>query len=84
MSQRRPVRYVVRNHQDQPIELHLPAGVLVLGPRKEGEIQSGDLAAPQLEALQRRRVITIHEVIEPGPKPDPEAGRRDKSKKAEA
>jgi hypothetical protein len=37
---------MVLNHQDQPIELHLPAGVLVLGPRQEAEIQAADLTAP--------------------------------------
>jgi len=75
---------MVINHQDQPIELHLPAGVLVLGPRQEAEIQAADLTTPQLDVLRRRRLITIREVVDTGSKPAPETGRQDKSKKAEA
>jgi hypothetical protein len=58
------VRYVVTNHQNQPVELHLATAVVVLEPRGEAEVQESDLATPQLQVLQRQRLITIHQVVE--------------------
>lgn len=77
MSQDDPVRHIVRNNQNQPVELHLPSGVLVLLPRETAELSEDDLAAPQLRALQRGRRITLQRSTEPppvtGPPSTPEA-----------
>ena len=67
MSQDDPVRHIVRNNQNQPVELHLPSGVLVLLPRETAELSEDDLAAPQLRALQRGRRITLQRSTEPAP-----------------
>ena len=64
MSEEKRVRYFVRNHQNQPLELHLATGLIVLGPRGEGEVHELDLATPQLKVLQRKRLVTTREVIE--------------------
>lgn len=71
MSEEKCVHHFVRNHQNQPLELHLSTGVLVLGPRAEAELQEIDLAAPQLKVLRRNRLVTTREVIETLPQPAP-------------
>jgi hypothetical protein len=73
MSDATRVRYFVRNHQSQPVELHLVTGVLWLGPRGEGEIQRGDLEAPQLTVLRRNRLVSVREVAETLSQTAPEA-----------
>lgn len=52
------VRHTVRNDQEQPIELHLPGGVLVLLPGETAELSEADLAVPQLQVLCQSRRIT--------------------------
>ena len=74
MSEETRVRYFVRNHQNQPVELHLVTGVVSLGPRGEGEVQGDDLEAPQLKVLRRHRLVTVREVIEALSKAAPESG----------
>src|ERR1041385_8669974 len=51
-------RCLLTNHENQPLELHLPDGVLVIGPRAEHEIGEADLATPQVRALARARIVT--------------------------
>ena len=78
MSEETHVRYIVTNHQDQPVELHLATGVIVLGPRGEAEVQEVDLGTPQLQVLQLNRLITTRQVVETLPSRAPETRRRGK------
>ena len=64
MSEETRVRYVVTNHQNQPVELHLATAVVLLEPRGEAEVQESDLATPQLQVLRSNRLITIRQVVE--------------------
>jgi hypothetical protein len=64
MSEGKRVRYFVTNHQNQPLELYLPGGQIVLGPRAEAEVRQSDLAAAQLGVLRRKRLLTTREVEE--------------------
>jgi len=66
------VRYVVTNHQNQPVELHLATAVVVLEPRGEAEVQEVNLATPQLQVLLSNRLITMRQVAEsPEPRQRP-------------
>jgi hypothetical protein len=76
VSEEKHVRHFVTNHRNQPVELHLPSGVIVLGPREEVEIQEVDLATPQLEVLRQNRLITTRAVVETPPVTAPERKRR--------
>lgn len=76
MSEETRVRYVVTNHQDQPVELHLATGVIVLEPRGEAEVQEADLDTPQLQVLRLNRLITTRQVVETVPRRAPETRRR--------
>jgi hypothetical protein len=58
-------RPVVTNERNQPVELHLPSGLIVLPPRGRAELAPADLGAGQLRALIASRAITIQE--ETGP-----------------
>jgi hypothetical protein len=78
VSEETHVRYIVTNHQDQPVELHLVTGVIVLGPREEAEVQEVDLGTPQLQVLQLNRLITTRQVVETLPSHAPETRRRGK------
>jgi hypothetical protein len=71
VSEETRVRYVVTNHQNQPVELHLETAVVLLEPRGEVEVQETDLATPQLQVLRSNRLITIRQVVE-----SPEPGQR--------
>jgi hypothetical protein len=62
MSDRESIRHFAMNHQNQPLELHLRTGLVVLGPRQEAEIDEADLETPQLEVLQKSRLLTMREV----------------------
>jgi hypothetical protein len=62
VSDAEKVRHIVTNHQNQPVELHLPSGLLVLPPRGRSELSETDLAAPQLRVLRASGLITTHEV----------------------
>lgn len=69
MSDPQSARHLVINHQNQPVELHLPSGLVVLPPRGQAVVSEADLAAPQLRVLCSGRQITTHEVApaaEPG------------------
>lgn len=59
MSEEKRSRYFVTNHQNQPVELHLATGVMVLGFMEEAEVQEDDLAIPQLRVLQANRLIAV-------------------------
>jgi hypothetical protein len=54
-------RYIVRNEQDQPLELHLPSGVVLLAPGQSIELPEADLATPQLQVLRRTRLVSTHQ-----------------------
>lgn len=58
MEQDDNVRHMVRNQQRQPVELHLPSGVLLLLPGEIAEVSEADLAAPQLQLLCTSRLIS--------------------------
>jgi len=73
VSEETRVCYVVTNHQNQPVELHLATAVVLLEPRGEVEVQESDLATPQLQVLRRNRLITMRQVVEsPEPRPGPD------------
>lgn len=87
-SEDKRVRCFVTNQQDQPIELYLASGVVVLAPRGEAELKEIDLAAPQLEALRRCRLITTRRVEEavlpPTPAPHSRSAKRGRDPHSEA
>lgn len=47
------------NQRDQPVELHLPGGVVVLGPRQTIELDEDAAASPQVAMLERRRHLVV-------------------------
>jgi hypothetical protein len=51
---------VLRNTQSQPIELHLPSGVIVLLPGDTASVAEADLATPQLVVLREARLVASH------------------------
>lgn len=58
------------NQRNQPVELHLAGGVVVLGPRQSIELDEHAAAAPQVTALERRRLLVIRpRDDEPAPVP---------------
>ena len=71
MSDEKRTNYLLRNHQSQPIELHLPDGVVVIGPRGEREVAGSDLSLPQVRALARARVISSRAVTRKATEPAP-------------
>jgi len=58
------VRYFVRNHQNQPLELHFPGGVLVVSPHAEAEIREADLEHGQLKVFRKQRLVSVREEAE--------------------
>ena len=62
MSNAEKARYIVTNQQNQPVELHVPSGLVVLPPRGRADISPSDLSAPQLLALRLSRLVMIDEV----------------------
>lgn len=51
--------FLARNLRDQPTELHLPDRVVVMPPRGEVALSPADRAAPQVQVLERRRVLAV-------------------------
>ena len=47
----------LRNRRQQPVELHLPSGVLVLPPGGEAQVARSVLAAPQVALLIARHAL---------------------------
>jgi hypothetical protein len=77
VSEPEKARHLVTNHRDQPVELHLPSGLVVLPPRGRAVVSEADLAARQLQVLRSGRLITTQEIApeprsESGPEPEPE------------
>ncbi len=68
------VRYFVRNHSNQPLEVHLPGGVLVVSPYAEGEIGERDLECAQLKVFRQQRLVSVREQAEPDTGPAEAAG----------
>jgi hypothetical protein len=64
MGEETHVRYFVTNHQNQPLELHLTTGLVVLGPGEETAVEKSALRSPQVEVLRRNRLIAIREAVE--------------------
>ncbi len=60
------VRYFVRNHSNQPLELHLPGAVLVVSPYQEAEIREPDLECAQLKVFRKQRLVSVREQEDPG------------------
>jgi hypothetical protein len=59
-------RHMVRNKQNQPVELHLPSGVKVLLPGETTEVPDAELAAaPQVQALHKARLIATERLAGP-------------------
>jgi hypothetical protein len=79
VSDAEKVPHLVTNHQNQPVELYLPSGLVVLPPRGQAVASEADLAAPQLRVLRSRRLITTHEVapaVKPAAAAEPPPARR--------
>lgn len=72
MSENKRIRYLVTNHQSQPVELHLATGLIVLGSGLEAEVQESDLATPQLGVLRHKRLVTVRSTLEDLPEASPE------------
>jgi hypothetical protein len=64
VSEEKQVRYFIRNQQNQPLELYLSTGVLVLGPRAEAEVASADLTLSQVKVFLKQRLVTTREAVE--------------------
>ena len=75
MEPSKRVRYFVRNHQNQPLELHLPGGVLVVSPNEEAEIREADLEHGQLRVFRKQRLVSVREEAEAADTEPAEAGR---------
>jgi len=58
------------NQRDQPVELHVAGGVVVLGPRQSIELDDDAAACPQVVVLVRRRHVALRRG-EGGPTPAP-------------
>jgi hypothetical protein len=56
----------VRNHQNQPLELHLPGGVLIVSPHEEQQIGEADLENAQLRVFRKQRLVSVREEADPG------------------
>ncbi len=66
-------RVLLRNRRAQPVELHLPGGVLVLPPRGERAVPGSCLEHPQLAWLLARKALDTRAL--PAPPPAPAAAR---------
>ena len=55
----------LRNCRKQPVELHLPYGVVVLPPGGEAIVASALLETPQLALFLTRRLIAVEPVDPP-------------------
>ena len=86
--------YLVRNHRDQPVELYVGGTVLIVPPRAALEVDASALASPQLQALQRQRLVSVAPVVaadpaapsgaaEPGEEKPAASGRRKRSENEE-
>ena len=64
MGEEKRLRYLITNHQNQPLELHLTTGVIVLGAWEEAEVQEADLDTPQVGALRKNRLVTTRAAAE--------------------
>lgn len=71
MADETRIRYFLTNHQNQPLELHLPGGVVVIGPRGEREVLESDLSVPQVRVLARARIVGSRAVAPETTKPEP-------------
>ncbi len=54
-----PLRSLLVNLQDQPMELHLSGRVAVVPARGELEVGEDELGAPQVEVLRRQRRLSV-------------------------
>ena len=55
-------RYSLINMRDQPAELLLPTGTITLPPNGRIELAAEAAAAPQIQELCRRRLLTLRPV----------------------
>ncbi len=58
-------RYCITNQRAQPLELHLPGRVLIVGPHAQAELSAAELAEPQLQHLRRRRLLHVSPLAPP-------------------
>ncbi len=61
----------LRNRRQQPVELHLPGGVLVLPPHGETLVAPSMLATPQLAWLVARKALAAEPEPATAATPDP-------------
>jgi len=55
-------RYLVFNHQEQPVEIYLDTRVLALGPGENAELAAVELDSEHLKVLRKMRLIGVHGV----------------------
>jgi hypothetical protein len=86
VSEEKRIRYFVRNQQNQPVELHLSSGLIVLGPREEAEVGQAALSEPQMKVFQKQRLVTAREALEPvaGPAEDSAPPPKPRAKSAKS
>jgi hypothetical protein len=75
--------HVAFNYRNQPVELHLPGGLIVLPPRGRATLAQADLASPQLRVLEASRVIGVREIPVPPPLKPPETQAPKQADKAQ-
>jgi hypothetical protein len=56
---------IVVNHLNQPVELYLVGGLVVLPPRGRLSIAESDRAGPQFQALLAARIIGLLDLAQP-------------------
>jgi hypothetical protein len=71
------MKRALTNQRDQPVELHLPGGVVVLGPRQTLELDEDVAVSPQLAVLERRRHVVVQRLED---EPTPTASAAGKTK----
>ncbi len=86
MSEEQRIRYFIRNQRNQPVELHLSSGLLVLGPWAESEVSQGALSEPQVKVFHKNRLLTTREAPEPVAEPSgqPEQVSRSRARSAKS
>ncbi|MCC7164258.1 MAG: hypothetical protein IT331_17315 [Anaerolineae bacterium] len=52
-------RYIVFNERNQPVELHVDKQVIVVAERGQVELDGAQVAAPQLQGLVTRGLLTV-------------------------
>jgi hypothetical protein len=76
------MRYRIRSHASQPLELHLAARTVILGPHDLVEVEEDLEANGQVAALRNRGLLAVERLrtVET-PEPVPEQGKTSRARK---